>query len=90
MKKSLASALVLVLPDGSKPFLAVCGASDFAIGCALMQFDHASCERGVSDTSRQMKSAKKNYPVYDKELLAIRYAISKFRVHILGERTFAF
>ena len=34
-------------------------------------------------------SAEKNYPVHDKELLAMRYALIKFRVHLLGERTFA-
>ena len=38
---------------------------------------------------RQMKPAKKNYAVHDKELLAMRYALIKFRVHLLGERTFA-
>ena len=36
-----------------------------------------------------MKSAEKNYPVHDKELLAMRYALIKFRVHLLGERAFA-
>ena len=36
-----------------------------------------------------MKPAEKNYPVHDKELLAIRYALIKFRVHLLSERTFA-
>ena len=36
-----------------------------------------------------MKSAEKNYPVQDKELLEMLYALIKFRVHFLGERTFA-
>ena len=36
-----------------------------------------------------MKPAEKNYPVHDMELLAMRYAIIKLRVHLLGERTFA-
>ncbi|CAI5702799.1 unnamed protein product [Peronospora effusa] len=89
VKKSLASAPVLVLPDDSKPFHVVCDASDFAIGCALMQFDDEGRERVVSYQSRQMKPAEKNYPVHDKELLAMRYALIKFRVHLLGERTFA-
>ncbi|CAI5704112.1 unnamed protein product [Peronospora effusa] len=89
VKKSLASAPVLVLPDDSKPFHVVCDASDFAIGCALMQFDDEGRERVVSYQSRQMKPAKKNYPVHDKELLAMRYALINFRVHLLGESTFA-
>uniref|UniRef100_A0AAV1TQ33 Reverse transcriptase domain-containing protein n=1 Tax=Peronospora matthiolae TaxID=2874970 RepID=A0AAV1TQ33_9STRA len=89
VKKSLASAPVLILPDDTKPFHVVCDASDFAIGCALMQFDHEGRERVVSYQSRQMKPAEKNYPVQDRELLAMRYALIKFRVHLLGERTFA-
>ncbi|CAI5705846.1 unnamed protein product [Peronospora effusa] len=52
VKKSLASAPVLVLPDDSKPFHVVCDASDFAIGCVLMQFDDEGRERVVSYQSR--------------------------------------
>ncbi|KAE9335158.1 hypothetical protein PR003_g13153 [Phytophthora rubi] len=61
VKKSLASAPVLMLPDTSRPFHVVCDASDFAIGCALMQFDAEGRGRVVSYRSRQMKSAEKNY-----------------------------
>ncbi|GMF37524.1 unnamed protein product [Phytophthora fragariaefolia] len=89
VKKSLASAPVLMLPDTSRPFHVVCDASDFAIGCALMQFDAEGRERVVSYQSRQMKPAEKNYPVHDKGLLAMRYALIKFRVYLLGEQTFA-
>ncbi|KAE9341630.1 hypothetical protein PF008_g10537 [Phytophthora fragariae] len=78
-----------MLPDDSKPFHVVCDASDFAIGCALMQFDDEGRERVVSYQSRQMKPAERNYPVHDKELLAMRYALIKFRVYLLGEQTFA-
>ncbi|KAG3126065.1 hypothetical protein PI126_g22492 [Phytophthora idaei] len=89
VKKSLAEASILALPNDSKPFHVVCDASDFAIGCALIQFDDEGCERVVSYQSRQMKSAECNYPVHDKELLTMRYALIKFRVYLLGEKTFA-
>ncbi|KAE8990891.1 hypothetical protein PR001_g21372 [Phytophthora rubi] len=89
VKKSLASAPILMLPDESKPFHVVCDASDFAIGCALMQFDDEGRERVVSYQSRQMKPAERNYPVHGKELLAMSYALIKFRVYLLGEQTFA-
>ncbi|KAE8957120.1 hypothetical protein PF011_g31247 [Phytophthora fragariae] len=78
-----------MLPDDSKPFPVVCDAGDFAIGCALMQFDDEGREQVVSYQSRQMKPAERNYPVHDKELLAMRYALIKFRVYLLGEQTFA-
>ncbi|KAE8978517.1 hypothetical protein PF011_g23206 [Phytophthora fragariae] len=89
VKKSFASAPVLMMPDTSRPFHVVCDASDFAIGCALMQFDDEGRECVVSYQSRQMKPVEKNYPVHDKELLAMRYALIKFRVYLLGELTFA-
>ena len=39
VKKSLYEAPVMMLPDNSKQFHVVCDVSNFAIGCALMQFD---------------------------------------------------
>ncbi|KAG6578261.1 reverse transcriptase [Phytophthora cinnamomi] len=89
VKAGLSTAPVLMLPDHSKSFHVVCDASDFAIGCALMQFDNEGRERVVSYQSRQLKPAERNYPVHDKELLAMRYALIKFRVYLLGEQTFA-
>ncbi|KAF1333193.1 Pol protein, partial [Globisporangium splendens] len=83
VKESLVRAPVLALPDHTKAFSVVCDASDFAIGCALMQKDDDGHERVVSYQSRLLRAAEKNYPVHDKELLAIKYALLKFRVHLL-------
>ena len=84
IKQSLLEAPVLALPNGDKPFTVVCDASDFAIGCALMQRDAAGVDRVISYQSRQLRPAERNYPVHDKELLAMKYALVKFRVHLLG------
>ncbi|KAG3023423.1 hypothetical protein PC129_g10883 [Phytophthora cactorum] len=89
VKKSLAEAPILSLLDDSKPFHVVCDASNFAIGCALMQLDDDGHERVVSCHSRQMKPAERNYPVHDKKLLAMRYALIKLIVTLLGEQTCA-
>ncbi|KAF1321848.1 Pol protein, partial [Globisporangium splendens] len=88
VKESLVRAPVLALPDHTKAFSVVCDASDFAIGCALMQKDDDGHERVVSYQNRLLKAAEKNYPVHDKELLAIKYALLKFRVHLLGATPF--
>ncbi|KAL4114536.1 hypothetical protein PRIC2_014470 [Phytophthora ramorum] len=88
IKSSLQSAPILALPDDDRPFSVVCDASDFAIGCALLQVDADGRERVVSFQSRQLKAAEKNYPVHDKELLAMKYAVVKFRVHLLGSEPF--
>ncbi|KAF1331522.1 Pol protein, partial [Globisporangium splendens] len=88
VKESLVRAPVLALPDHTKAFSVVCDASDFAIGCALMQKDDDGHERVVSYQCRLLKAAEKNYPVHDKELLAIKCALLKFRVHLLGATLF--
>ncbi|OWY94212.1 LOW QUALITY PROTEIN: reverse transcriptase [Phytophthora megakarya] len=54
----------------------------------LMEFDDEGRERVVSYQSRQMKPADNNYLVDTKETLAMRYALIKFRVYLLGEQTF--
>ncbi|POM58892.1 Pol protein [Phytophthora palmivora] len=76
------------LAGQNKSFSVVCDASDYAIGCALLQKDDEGRERVISFQSRQLKAAERNYPVHDKELLAMKYALVKFRVHLLGTRPF--
>ena len=88
IKQSLLEAPILALPDDDRPYSVVCDASDFAIGCALVQQDAEGHERVISYQSRQLKAAERNYPVHDKELLAMKYALVKFRVHLLGSKPF--
>ncbi|KAE9003120.1 hypothetical protein PR002_g17429 [Phytophthora rubi] len=87
-KESLLQAPVLALPDPDRPFSVVCDASDFAIGCALLQADDEGRERVIAFESRQLKAAEKNYPVHDKDLLAMKYVLVKFRVHLPGSKPF--
>ncbi|KAE9318797.1 hypothetical protein PR003_g18150 [Phytophthora rubi] len=87
IKSSLQSAPILALPDEDRPFSVVCDASDFAI-CAMLQMDAEGRERVVSFQSRQLKAAENHYPVHDKELLAMKYVLVKFRVHLLGQKPF--
>ncbi|POM75291.1 Pol Polyprotein, partial [Phytophthora palmivora] len=88
IKASLQHAPVLALPDKNKSFSAVCDASDYAIGCALLQTDNEGRARVIPFQSRQLKAAERNYPVHDKVLLVMKYALVKFRVHLLGTRPF--
>ncbi|KAG3047386.1 hypothetical protein PI125_g26856 [Phytophthora idaei] len=53
-----------------------------------MQHDHEGRDRVVDCQSRQLKPAERNYPVHDKELLAMKYALAKFRVYLLGSGPF--
>ncbi|OWZ12801.1 reverse transcriptase [Phytophthora megakarya] len=88
IKASLQCVPVLSLPDDAKSFSVVCDASEYAIGCALLQQDEEVRDRVISFQSRQLKAAERNYPVHDKEPLAMKYALVKFRVHLLGTRPF--
>ena len=75
-------------PDADKTLSVVCDASNFAIGSALMQKDDDGIDRVISYQSKLLKAAELNYPVHDNELLSIKYALVKFRVHLLGTEPF--
>ncbi|KAF1334456.1 reverse transcriptase, partial [Globisporangium splendens] len=52
--------------------------------------DHEKPFHVVCDASDYaIGPAERNYPVHDKELLAMKYALAKFRVYLLGEKQFA-
>ena len=88
VKESLLHAPILTLPGSDRPFSVVCEASDFSIGFGLLQTDAEGRDLVISFESCQLKAAEKNYSVYDKELLDMKYALSKFRVHLLGCKPF--
>ncbi|KAH9104560.1 hypothetical protein AeMF1_019386, partial [Aphanomyces euteiches] len=88
IKASLTQAPILALPDFNRPFSVVCDASVRAIGCCLMQKDDEDRDRPISYQSRQLRAAERNYPVHDHELLAMKYALVKFRIYLLGSNPF--
>ncbi|GMF16040.1 unnamed protein product [Phytophthora fragariaefolia] len=87
-KQGLTEAPILAVADQDRPIHVVCDASDFAIGCALMQHDREGHDRVIYYQSRQLKPAERNYAVHDKKRLAMKYALAKFRVYLLGSRPF--
>jgi len=66
----LTSALVLVIPDASKPFEVYYDASHQGLGCVLMQD-----KRVVAYASRQLKNYEKNYPTHDLELAVVVFPL---------------
>ena len=79
---------VLAIADQDRSFHVVCGASNFAICCTLMKYDADGAERVACYQSCQLQAAERNDPVHDKENLAMKYALPKFRVYLLGDRPF--
>ena len=53
-----------------------------------MQFDTDGAELVICYQSRHLQAAERNHPVHDKALLAMKYALAKFRVYLLKDRPF--
>ena len=54
----------------------------------MLQTDIDGRVRVLAFESRQLKAAENNYPVHYEEPLAMKYALVKFRVHLLGSKPF--
>ncbi|KAI5316173.1 hypothetical protein L3X38_045349 [Prunus dulcis] len=65
-------------PDWSMPFEIMCDASNGAIGAVIRQRKDKE-PVVISYASRTLNSAQKNYTTTEKELLAIVFALEKFR-----------
>ncbi|POM64467.1 LOW QUALITY PROTEIN: Pol protein [Phytophthora palmivora] len=87
IKAGLQQGPVLVLPDENMSFGVVCDASDYAIDCVLLLKGDRERERVISFQPGQLMAAERNYPVHDKVLLVMKYALAKFRVHPLSPRS---
>ena len=83
IKQGLMQTPILEIAYQDRPFHVVCDASDFAIGCALMQFDTDGAERVICYQSLQLQADERNYSVHDKKLLTMKYTLAKFRVYLL-------
>ncbi|KAG5288008.1 hypothetical protein I7I48_10066 [Histoplasma ohiense] len=66
---------VLVQPDRTKPFTIETDASEWAIGCSLLQVGEDDKLHPVAYDGRKLSGAELNYPVHEKELLAIKHAL---------------
>jgi RNase H-like domain found in reverse transcriptase/Reverse transcriptase (RNA-dependent DNA polymerase)/Integrase zinc binding domain/Integrase core domain/Zinc knuckle len=86
MKQRLTSAPVLMTPDFSKPFTIHTDASMDGVGAILSQKDDNGHEHPIIYISRALKPAEKNYHTTHQELLAVMFALKKFRPYILGQK----
>ncbi len=85
LKNSLTSRPILRVPDPDRPFRIECDASDFAIGAVLTQKDEISGKWfPVAYFSRSLDPAERNYPVQEKELLALICSLRKWRHYVFG------
>jgi hypothetical protein len=86
IKTSLTSAPVLIIADPGKQYTLVTDASDEAIGAVLLQ-DHGKGLQPIAYETRKLRAAELNYPIHDKEALAIVHAFKVWRCYLEGAET---
>ncbi len=85
LKESLISAPIIQPPDWSLPFEIMCDASDFAMGAILGQTKDRK-HHAITYASKTLTGAQLNYATTEKELLAVVFAIEKFRSYLVGAK----
>ncbi|CAN6566338.1 unnamed protein product [Malus baccata var. baccata] len=85
LKEMLTSAPIIRPPDWSIPFELMCDASDYALGAVLGQRKDKQ-PHVIYYASRTLNDAQLNYSTTEKELLAIVFALDKFRSYLLGTK----
>jgi len=82
LKKKIKSQLVLSLSRREGKFRMETDASGHAIGGVLSQEQNGKW-KPIAFLSRTMQPTERNYEIYNKELLAIVEALSKWRQYLL-------
>ena len=83
MKLLLTTALIVRAPNWQLPFEVMCDASDFAIGVVLGQREYGK-PYVIYYASKTLNEAQRNYTIAKKELLAVVFALDKFRAYLVG------
>ncbi|XP_026380244.1 uncharacterized protein LOC113275033 [Papaver somniferum] len=89
LKELLTTAPIIKPPDWSKPFELMCDASDYAVGAVLGQRD-CKVPYAIYYASRTLIDTQINYSTTEKELLAIIFALEKFRSYLVGTKVVVF
>ncbi|XP_071923079.1 uncharacterized protein [Coffea arabica] len=89
LRESLTSPPVIQPPDWSLPFEIMCDASDYAVGAVLGQ-RIGRAAHAIYYASKALNGAQLNYSTTEKELLAVIFALEKFRPYLLGAKVIVF
>ncbi|XP_070668999.1 uncharacterized protein [Malus domestica] len=85
LKEKLTSAPIIVPPGWSLPFELMCDASDYALGAVLGQRKDKQ-PHVIYYASQTLNDAQLNYSTTEKELLAVVFALDKFRSYLIGTK----
>jgi len=85
LKEQITTALILALPDNSRPFWIEADSSDFATGAVLSQQSPEDNKwHPVAFLSKSLSPVERNYEIHDKEMLAIVRALEEWRHFVEG------
>ena len=72
------------MPDQTRPFQIKTDALKYATRAVLTQLDSNGDRHPISFISKTFLPAERNYEIYDRELLAIIYALEEWQHYIQG------
>ena len=75
LKECFLNPSMLLVPNKTKPFILEINASLEVWGAVLKQYDHNGELKACSYLLKAFNPAKRNYQIYDRELLAIVQAL---------------
>ena len=82
LKNAVITAPVLIQPDPKKPYTIETDSSDFGNSIALYQESEDRKLHPIAFDGRKLQRAELKYSTHEKELLAIKYALQKWRQYI--------
>ncbi|XP_075483712.1 uncharacterized protein LOC142523866 [Primulina tabacum] len=85
LKEKLITAPVMIAPDWASPFEVMCDARDTALGAVLGQ-KREKCIHVIYYASMTLSAAQVNYATTEKELLAVFFALDKFRSYLIESK----
>jgi hypothetical protein len=88
LKEAFLADEVLASFDPEQRAVIECDASGFAIGATLSQEDTSGNLRTVAYLSRKFLPHEANYPIHDKELLAVIFCLQEWDAELRGVREF--
>ncbi|CAI7890777.1 unnamed protein product [Closterium sp. NIES-54] len=83
LKKKLCSLPVLRIAYPHRPFELITDASDIAVGAVLLQ-DFGNGLQPIAYESHKLHLPKRNYPIHDREMLAIVHAFKAWQCYLTG------
>jgi hypothetical protein len=83
LKKALISAPIIQPLDWSLPFEIMCEVGDYVVVVVLGQTKDKK-HHAIAYASKMLTGAQLNYATIEKELLAVVFAIDKFRSYLVG------